>query len=81
MNGTNKRAATLLQLAEAMPAKAIVQTVNGLLAILRKRGVAIVDFEDRDREVHGFKIFTSTAYCMATKKTPEGKEHGLHEHE
>jgi len=82
MNRINSRAATFLQMAEALPAKGIVQTINGLLAILRKRGIAIVDFDDTERKIHGFKIFTTTAYCMATKQKPqEGKEDGLHEHD
>lgn len=79
MNKLNNRVATLLRLAESAPSKTIVQTVNGLLAILRKRGVAIVDFEDQDRKVHGFKIFTNTAYLLATK--PKEEEHGEHQHE
>lgn len=79
MNKLNNRVATLLRLAEAAPSKTIVQTVNGLLAILRKRGIAIVDFEDQSRKVHGFKIFTNTAYLLAAK--PKEGEHGEHQHE
>ncbi len=82
MNRINSRAATFLQMAEALPAKGIIQTINGLLAILRKRGVRIVDFEDEERQIHGFKIFTTTAYCLAIKEKPqEGKGNGLHEHD
>lgn len=82
MNKTNSRASTLLRMAEAAPAKTIVQTINGLLAILRKRGIAIVDFEDADRTVHGFKIFTTTAYLLATKPKPmEENAGGEHQHE
>ena len=82
MNKTNSRASALLRMAEAAPAKTIVQMINGLLAILRKRGIAIVDFEDADRTVHGFKIFTTTAYLLATKPKPmEENADGEHQHE
>ena len=82
MNKTNSRASALLRMAEAAPAKTIVQTINGLLAILRKRGIAIVDFEDADRTVHGFKIFTTTAYLLVTKPKPmEENADGEHQHE
>ena len=74
MNATGKRTSTVLRLAESAPSKTIVQTVNGLLSILRNRGVEIVDFEDKRRKVHGFKIFTNTAYMLATK--PKEEEHG-----
>lgn len=78
----SNRATTLLRFAEAAPAKTIVQTINSLLAILRKRGIVIVDLEDRNRTVHGFKIFTNTAYLMATKPDhKEENEHGEHQHE
>lgn len=82
MNKLNSRVATILRLAEAAPPKIIVQTINGLLAILRKKGIAIVDFEDRERIVHRFQIFTTTAYLLATKPTPrEEHENGDHGHE
>lgn len=82
MNRTNSRVATLLRLAEDAPPKVIVQAINGLLAILRKRGVALVDFEDNKREVQGFKIFTNTAYMLAVRPRPtEGKTNGEHHHE
>lgn len=82
MNKTSNRANALLRMAEAAPAKTIVQTINGLLAILRKRGIAIVDFEDAERTVHGFKIFTTTAYLLATKPKPrEENADGDHQHE
>lgn len=77
MNKTSSRANALLRMAESAPAKTIVQTVNGLLAILRKRGIAIIDFEDKNRKIHGFKIFTNTAYLLATKP-PKEEEHGEH---
>lgn len=79
MNALNNRVATLLRLAEAAPAKTIVQTINGLLAILRKRGIAIVDFEDQRRTVHGFKIFTNTAYLLATIPKEENDNGNKHE--
>lgn len=82
MNKLNNRVATILRLAEAAPSKTIVQTVNGLLSIFRKRGIDIVDFEDAERTVHGFKIFTTTAYLLATKpKTMEENADGEHQHE
>lgn len=82
MNRINSRVNTLLKLAESAPPKTIVQTINGLLFILRKRGVAVVDFEDAERTVHGFKIFTTTAYLLATKPKPrEENADGDHQHE
>ena len=82
MNKTNSRVSAILRMAEAAPAKTIVQTINGLLTILRKRGIAIVDFEDAERTVHGFKIFTTTAYLLATKPKPrEENADGDHQHE
>ena len=79
MNRMSSRVSALLKLAEGAPPKTIVQTINGLLAILRKKGVAIVDFEDNSRKVHGFKIFTNTAYLLAAKEqTPEGDADGEH---
>lgn len=82
MNAQSSRANALLRMAEAAPAKTIIQTINGLLAILRKRGIAIVDFEDAERTVHGFKIFTTTAYLLATKPKPrEENADGDHQHE
>lgn len=82
MNRINSRVNTLLKLAEGAPPKTIVQTINGLLFILRKRGVAVVDFEDNDRKIYGFKIFTTTAYLLATKeRIPEGNADGEHKRE
>ena len=82
MNRMSSRVNALLKLAEGAPPKTIVQTINGLLAILRKKGIAIVDFEDRERIVHRFQIFTTTAYLLATKPTPrEEHENGDHGHE
>ena len=82
MNALNSRVSALLRLAEAAPSRAVVQTINGLLSILRKRGVTIVDFEDKNRAIHGFKIFTNTAYLLATKTRPmEGKADGEQQHE
>lgn len=82
MNAQSSRANAFLRMAEAAPAKTIVQTINGLLAILRKRGIAIVDFEEAERTVHGFKIFTNTAYLLATKPKPrEENADGDHQHE
>lgn len=82
MNKASSRANALLRMAEVAPAKTIIQTINGLLAILRKRGIAIVDFEDAERTVHGFKIFTTTAYLLATKPKPREEDaDGDHQHE
>lgn len=77
--GKASRISTILRLAESWPSRAIVQAINSMLEILRKRGVIIVDFEDSDRAIYGFKIFTNTAYLLATK--PKEEEHGEHQHE
>lgn len=54
-----------------LPTFAIVQTIDKMIGILRSRGVAITDWDDRRKDVHGMRLYRNTAYILAPMKHQE----------
>ena len=54
-----------------LPTFAIVQTIDKMIGILRNRGVAVTDWDDRRKDVHGMRLYGNTAFILAPLKHQE----------
>lgn len=59
---------------EQLPTYAIVNTINTLIGILRKRGVTITDWDDHTKDVHGMKFLGQTAFILAPQSRDAGPD-------
>mgnify|MGYP001051122499 FL=1 len=54
------------QMLEAASAEVLVAGINNSLEILQKRGVHILDWDQREREMYRIKVFGSRIYFLAS---------------
>ncbi len=76
MAQNNSRAVTILKMAANLPTAAIIQLINGLIAVLQKRGENVLDFENWKRELRGVRQFGPKIFFLATKKPEEATQNG-----
>jgi hypothetical protein len=69
LSGNSGREAVILRLAATQPNRVIVNTINGLIATLKRRGVEIEVFGDKTKTFHGFKTLGNHTYCMILAKS------------
>ena len=58
----------------SVPTATICQSINLLIEELRSRGIAVYDFDNKDKVVHGIQIIKGNAYFMATKEVGTDEE-------
>ena len=56
---------------DALPPLAIVQTIEGQIAILRTKGLKIYDWEQKDRAIEQVRIIGGKAYFFAVRENKE----------
>lgn len=56
---------------DALPPLAIVQTIEGQIAILRTKGMKIYDWEQKDRAIEQVRIIGGKAYFFAVRENKE----------
>ena len=76
MDPTNSRAKTILKMAANLPTAAIIQLINGLIAVIQKRGCEVLDFENWKRELRSVRQFGPKIFFLATKKPEEATQNG-----
>jgi hypothetical protein len=52
---------------ENLPAATLVAGINNSLDILHKRGIAILDWDQKKRELYRIKVFGSKVYFLAAE--------------
>lgn len=57
-----------------LPIPAIVATIDMMIATLRLRGVEVVDFDDRDKVLHGIKVIGNRVFLLAPRKSQAKQE-------
>lgn len=70
------RAATLQKLVDSMPTSVLILHLNNTIEMLEQRGVAIRDWDDKDKIVRCIRTLGGRYYFMATKKSKEAHDHG-----
>ena len=66
-----QKANTILAFAKNMdkfPTPLLVQSLNGIIQMLSRRGIKIRDWDDREKAVHGFKCFGSSVFLLAPRE-------------
>lgn len=56
---------------DALPPLAIVQTIEGQIAILRTKGMKIYDWEQKDRAIEQVRIIGGKEYFFAVRENKE----------
>jgi hypothetical protein len=54
------------QMLEAVPTEILAAGINSSLEILQKRGIHILDWDQRERELYRIKAFGSRVYFLAS---------------
>lgn len=70
-NDKTKTADAILKLAkntDNLPTPLLVQSLNGTIQILTRRGIKIRDWDDRDKTVHGFRVLGNQVFLLAPGK-------------
>ncbi len=64
------------QMLEATPAEALVAGINNSIDILQRRGIHILDWDQKERELYRIKVFGSRIYFLASLPEPDGVNSG-----
>ena len=59
---------------QTLPIPALVATIDMMIAALRLRGVEVVDFDDRDKVLHGIKVIGNRVFLLAPRKSQANQE-------
>ncbi len=70
------RVATLQKLADSMPTSVLILQLNSTIKMLEQRGVAIRDWDDKDKIVRCIRTLGGRYYFMATKEPTEVHKNG-----
>lgn len=59
---------------QALPVPALVATIDMMIAVLRNRGVEVIDFDDHDKVLYGIKVIGNRVFLLAPRKSQANQE-------